>query len=295
MSEELETGHVDEDFARITWLYNGVGAVDVLAWMRGFFARAAVGLAGEQSQLWWVARRMSRLASEASSRIPEWTPTAARPSRFGLVWWEGGTGIDLPVETAVGDRPDGKWGVNSVEVGEIMGCVWTTDEEGMMTLIPIGRGAVGPFGAGPFGVGLALASFASWEPMPWSKTREATGFGAHLWPLLGATWLLAQSPTVGVVHNVRYDRRDPDRPFAKPALPGLITVVTLREIDYGSPVIDGVKRKPLDHQVLVRGFWRQQVCGPKRAWRKPVFIAPYVRGPAGTELVVKPVVHVWRR
>jgi len=45
---------------------------------------------------------------------------------------------------------------------------------------------------------------------------------------------------------------------------------------------------------LVGGHWRQQACGPNRSERRPVWIAPHVKGPEDKPLKVKPTVHVVR-
>lgn len=268
----------------------GIPLADAFAGAEGLSAALIRGkshaIDDDGAQLWWVTKRMARLAAEARGSVPEWTPSAARPSRSGIVWWEGGTGIETPYRTTM--IPRGKTTRIEAKGSEVLGCVWHSDVEGGISVTPIVLDPVGNPEL-PFGATLSMIGTTSWDG------HGRTGFTGDLWPMLGATWLLAQSPTVGVTHGVRYDRRDPDRPLARPEMPSLITVVTLRETDRGAPQIDGLPRRGLDHQVIVRAHWRQQACGPKRAWRKPVFIAPHVRGPAGTELVVKPTVHVWRR
>jgi hypothetical protein len=177
----------------------------------------------------------------------------------------------------------------TVAGSHVIGATWVSTDEGQLILTPLTGDGGGPCGA----------NYLPNQAAIWGDPAEAMNpdIGGRLWRLLGATWLLAQSPTVGVVRGVRYWRRDPDRPFAKPSLPGQITQVTLREMAYGAPEINGQKRpgQAPGHQFIVRGHWRQQACGPKRAWRKPTFIAPYVKGPTGTPLVTKPTVHVWRR
>lgn len=45
---------------------------------------------------------------------------------------------------------------------------------------------------------------------------------------------------------------------------------------------------------IVGGFWRQQWY-PSRGEHRPVWIAPYVKGPMHLPLVVRESVHVWRR
>ena len=258
--------------------FRGIGDVEItVASLQDSMLHVRAALLADDAHLWWVAPRMCEMAAEADASMPDWTPAAARPSRAGLVMWASGTGI-------VSD--DG---------AEARGALWITFPDGGFSLTPIvaGDGAAG--------------MVADWDhscmwidPRDGVKIPQITSsrrFADAMWRRLGATWLLAQSPTVGVVHGVKYWRRDPERPFAKPSLPGLITQVTLREVDYGRPEIGGVKRpgQGPTHQFIVRGHWRQQACGPKRAWRRPTYIAPFVKGPAGTPLETKPAVRVWRR
>lgn len=46
---------------------------------------------------------------------------------------------------------------------------------------------------------------------------------------------------------------------------------------------------------MVRGHWRNQAHGPDRALRRPVWINPYVKGPAGKPIKTGTIVHVWDR
>ena len=72
----------------------------------------------------------------------------------------------------------------------------------------------------------------------------------------------------------------------------LIDLRALRQVD-----IDPVDEsgRVYRHRWVVRGHWRQQAFGPDRSQRKPLFIAPYIKGPAGAPLLATEHVHVWRR
>ncbi|MBP8880673.1 MAG: hypothetical protein KBG77_06190 [Dermatophilaceae bacterium] len=242
--------------------------------------------ATQRGDLWYVTKPMVHLARAAAETLIEWTPAVCRPSPAGILWWDGGSGLTLPFQGADITLPV-----------EVRGVVWCALLDGMMIATicrdpgPVpwpGRDRM-PYG---FDGGMIIVD---------DNGRAHDPEGQALWGLVGATWLLAQQPTVGRTWGVRYNRWDPDRPFAKPAMPGRITVVSLREVarreDRGDdPGIDPpTQERHLTRQHLVRGHWRQQACGPKRSWRRPVFVPPHVKGPAGTELVVKPTVHVWRR
>lgn len=49
------------------------------------------------------------------------------------------------------------------------------------------------------------------------------------------------------------------------------------------------------HRFVVRGFWRNQPCGPRHSERRLTWVAPFVKGPAGAPLVERETVRVWRR
>lgn len=82
----------------------------------------------------------------------------------------------------------------------------------------------------------------------------------------------------------RHERRRAER-----AVPGLrvlqlATGATVRS--EGTGTVEWSKRW------MVRGHWRLQPHGPKRAQRKPIWIDPYVKGPEDKPLDVRPT--VWR-
>ena len=47
---------------------------------------------------------------------------------------------------------------------------------------------------------------------------------------------------------------------------------------------DDSERSRFDHRWVVSGHWREQACGPNHSRRRPVFIAPHIKGPEGTEV-----------
>jgi len=56
----------------------------------------------------------------------------------------------------------------------------------------------------------------------------------------------------------------------------------------------GEKKWTLKHRVITRGHWKRVAYGKGRSLRRVQWIMPYVRGPEGADLVVRPVVKVWR-
>ena len=101
----------------------------------------------------------------------------------------------------------------------------------------------------------------------------------------------------------RQARRQRER--AKVRLPSEVIVIKLRRYREMGPVGDGASWT-LDHQVLVGGHWKRQWYPSLGAARnddgsfneeshRQIWIAPYVKGPEGTPLVVKQRAFEWDR
>ena len=243
--------------------------------------------------LWWVAPPMTRLAIAAARDLPEWTPHLARPSLAGIVIWSPSTGLDLIWSDAPTQHRKHS-ALTGAQIGpslRIIGLSWFPSVDGGMEIEAIsddprlcGADPARPVGSDAMGHG---------SPGRWGPSH--TLHEEQLWNLLGATWLLASQPTIGV----RRPPRDEDAPRfgRRPADPSPISVVTLREIatdptgQREDALTPSGRTPPRRH--IVHGFWRQQACGPSRQWRKPIFIAPYLRGRG--DLIEKDRVQVWRR
>lgn len=107
---------------------------------------------------------------------------------------------------------------------------------------------------------------------------------------LAAMWLLAGQ--VNISDRVtegpdRAARRRSQRAKVDPK----VTVVKLRRLRETSDHDEGVPGgREWHHRWIVSGHWRNQPCGPGRSLRRPVWIAPYVKGPEGAPLVARPKV-----
>lgn len=49
------------------------------------------------------------------------------------------------------------------------------------------------------------------------------------------------------------------------------------------------------HRFVVRGFWRNQPCGPGHSERRLTWVAPFIKGPEDAPLVEREPVRVWKR
>ena len=136
-----------------------------------------------------------------------------------------------------------------------------------------------------------------WTPSIWSDVvlevpfgRLPTGVSAAR--LIAATCLLMDTPAVAELSRVERTYRD--GPGA-PRLPAAVQVVALRELVRPRQATSPGEHPGQQHAYrwMVSGHWRQQPCGPGRSLRKPVWVTPHIKGPAGAP--IKERVHVWRR
>lgn len=221
----------------------------------------------DEARLMWVTKAMSRLAVEYADSIPDCDWTAIQPARHGIVVWEGGTG-----QECVG--ADGRAQI-------VRGVAWSDDPVVGMTF-------------------KALSDPPERSAFPLTGTTQAMILdqlrASGLWRLLATTLVLAETPTVA-----RQRRQPAYRPTGSGRPPHVheITTVLVREaLDTGAQPerAGGEDRKwKLTHRHLVRGHWRAQACGPKRAERKPTFVPPYIKGPEGAPIRQTSRVHIWQR
>lgn len=127
--------------------------------------------------------------------------------------------------------------------------------------------------------------------------------------IIGATWLLMSQQSVSEQEDVHVsvkERSSASTSAGKPSSGGARrtdVIVQQRSLARRSASGQYVRQQEsannsqktqrnYTHQWWVRGHWRQQACGPKRAERRPVYIEPHVAGPS--EKPEKPNVTRWR-
>lgn len=110
---------------------------------------------------------------------------------------------------------------------------------------------------------------------------------------LAALWLLASQPLAESVVGPapRAARRRSDRA----RLPSDVRIVNLRRAATPrepSPGTEHGTHRKYSHRFIVDGFWRQQACGPNWSQHRPVWIAPFIKGPKDKPLKVRETVKV---
>lgn len=237
----------------------------------------------DRAELWWIAEPMGRLALAASAGMPDWDWAAVRPSPSGLIMWEGSTGVEGTVHT-------------HRELWQ--GLFWAPWAEGDTLLMPVVRASDSVAPTRSTGIALSAASWLLRGRDGIMGEIAQAPPALRLTALLGATLILAKQPTIVTRHaHGRGERMLAER---GPHLPVTVTQILLRQSVRDAFEADRAEQGEgptwhLKHRIVVREHWRQQRVGPGRTLRRPVYIAPYIKGPADGPLRLTTAVNVWRR
>ncbi|OFN75765.1 hypothetical protein HMPREF2527_00020 [Rothia sp. HMSC071B01] len=242
------------------------------------------------SEVLWVEDVMAAIAVEAAqslSSVPEEVIEASLGEReipaMGVVIFERGTGFYLPIDIAGGRHYH----------CEVIGYVKTSPFSGSdFVLLNI---------AAPDKKGSSIYEFGSFYMLADVDLNTQK----KLKNLVRATYLLmgdsavarVGTETVGEVTKRKHGKRK----IIKAGYP-------VRTVQVGAHLLansipdhsaadehePGEKKWTLKHRVITRGHWKRVAYGKGRSLRRVQWIMPYVRGPEGADLVVRPVVKVWR-
>lgn len=242
------------------------------------------------SEVLWVEDVMSAIAVDAAqslSSVPEEVIEASLGEReipaMGVVIFERGTGFYLPIDIAGGRHYH----------CEVIGYVKTSPFSGSdFVLLNI---------AAPDKKGSSIYEFGSFYMLADVDLNTQK----KLKNLVRATYLLMGDSavarvgveTVGEVTKRKHGKRK----IIKAGYPVRTVQVGAHLLANSIPdhsVVDehesGEKKWTLKHRVITRGHWKRVAYGKGRSLRRVQWIMPYVRGPEGADLVVRPVVKVWR-
>lgn len=242
------------------------------------------------SEVLWVEDVMAAIAVDAAqslSSVPEEVIEASLGEReipaMGVVIFERGTGFYLPIDIAGGRHYH----------CEVIGYVKTSPFSGSdFVLLNI---------AAPDKKGSSIYEFGSFYMLADVDLNTQK----KLKNLVRATYLLMGDSavarvgveTVGEVTKRKHGKRK----IIKAGYPVRTVQVGAHLLANSIPdhsVVDehesGEKKWTLKHRVITRGHWKRVAYGKGRSLRRVQWIMPYVRGPEGADLVVRPVVKVWR-
>lgn len=226
--------------------------------------------------LWWVRPGMARLAWEAAKTLPENTwLLEAIPAPKGILIWEGDPLVSGVLLTS--QHSDER------RTTPIHGVTWEVTARG----VEVGTLIYDPPGADEL------------SHMPFITFLYIGQLKKDLEAYLTATFLLATQPRIGQItqHDPAPRRRRHTLPDPGDITTG-VNLVALRENAARLPTeepSEGEKKWGLSVRFMVRGHWRNQACGEKLGQRRPVFVAPYLKGPEDAPLKSSETVFVWRR
>ena len=263
----------------------------------GFYLR---GL--RKASLWWVSQDMTELVKESFQHLPEWTPAIAAPEPEGLIVWDGdpyhfGFPKTRAPEFFFANKQGGEavapedYGLKSY-LFPLRAAYWSfAKSQCRVTVFTDAIHALHPRGH--------LEEFITFDfhaTLPFSQSDvNINVLERRAMQILGASWLLMQQPTIADAKRVvpRTGRRK-SSPDAPPSVNDVQIIDLRRLATKRSEAPSHEEGREYHVRWLVRGHWRQQACGPGRKFRKPVFVAPHIRGPEGAPLKTERV-NVWRR
>lgn len=228
----------------------------------------------QRADLYWVTRRMTSVAVGAAETLPEWTPARAVPSPRGFLCWERAAGLTLVKSS--GDEVS------------FDAALWHPDDSGRLVVHFMSRGR----GSFPW----------PWEgsrvvtiPDPSRPRTEEVGGGLDSVPelsVLASAWLLMAQPRLVSTRAAGSAEQSSGGRVGRVDRPA-VSVVDVRPTVHAAGEFSGRGGTvDHDHQWWVTGHWRQQVCGPGRLERKPIWIDPHLKGPEGAPIGES--VRIWR-
>jgi hypothetical protein len=246
----------------------------------------------QRSQLYWVTSEMAALVMHAARTMPAWSPAQHRPAECGLLIWDEGV-----TTTAWTGAPKHVWtrsplGPPVAPQVTVHGIAWRPRRDRIAVdvltrpeLLPAGSLSLTWRDAPLFGIGSLLLR-GERVKLP------ATDLGT----LVGATWVLMQTPTL-------VEPRDLDGPAGDAARQGMrgasaVRIVDLRRrlrepVDPADPG-QGTGRR-LRYRIPVGGYWSHHWVGKGRTRRELRYTQPHERGPKVPLVEPADTVRVWRR
>lgn len=251
------------------------------------------------AELYWITADMVDLIQHAAcADMPDWTPTVAMPSPQGLMLWA------KPVAQIAWVDDFGSTRDVSVD-----GIHWAMHHDGLKV------GVMSRLGEHWAGVRqhvaergwplMEVAGFHLFDPDVTAKLTAAQAtspdapVGVTVMSLIGTTWLLSGQQRLADVKELAVERPAGNSLRSRPRLDH-VQLVDLRayppkpDADTPPSAVDNTKWSHRWWVGLPWGFWRPQACGPNRSQRKPVWIEPFIKGPADKPLIAKTRVNILR-
>lgn len=263
----------------------GSGAKDLVR-----IGRSKAVAQARMSDVVWVEDVMSAIAVDAAhslSSVPEEVIEDSLGEReipaMGVVIFERGTGFYLPKDIAGGRRYH----------CEVIGYVKTSPFTGNdFVLLNI---------ASPDKRGSSIYEFGSFymlADLDLNTQKRVRNLVRATYLLMGDSAVAQMGvETVGEVTRRKHGKRKTIRagyPVRTVRVGAHLLANSIPDHGVADEHESGDKKWTLKHRVITRGHWKRVAYGKGRSLRRVQWIMPYVRGPEGADLVVRPVVKVWR-
>lgn len=221
------------------------------------------------SRLWWVEEQMVDLLHDIAGDLPEETTLTLEtlPEGLGLLVLEKPLGISSSIDSEEG-------------TADALVMQWHPfiDSETLKQTLRVNIWVANPNMPNRSCCYIGCSEWTSFTAL-----STVTADSRDEFKFLVALFALVKSPGIAETSDLQPDRAARKRQQRAGIDPAATRVIRLR----GSSPTQGdtVSGNTYRHRWLVRGHWRSQPYGPGRKYRRPVFIAPHVKGPEGAPLL----------
>jgi len=237
-----------------------------------------------QAALWWIGADASELVEHAAPSMPPATLTPElMPDEVGFVCFERPiTGVDADHEGMAIEVDCILWERGTVVGHDAVSIIAWRHSDDAGAPIPLGRAdwIVGTDTDHRLD-GLTDAQHASIV-----EDRR----------VLAALWQLSSQASIADTTEAEPDRATQRRLARRGHEVPTVRIVNLasHQRPHSAPSGDAEASREYRRRWIVGGHWRQQACGPQWSQRRPVYIAPHIKGPEDKPLVTPEPVKVWR-
>lgn len=225
----------------------------------------------KEATLSWVSPDLTALIRSAAETLPEDAEKFDPQEKSGFIFFGAPTGVTSPVRTGRYNS----FGAEIIKPYEIVGVGWGPSDN---------TGKPGLFGF-TYGTEGRIA-----DTIPLDSQS-----GTTLMKFLDTALLLMKQEDLTEESEENIPARGGKRKIS-PAWrkDSLIKIHRLKQTPHEyTPAKDSKGKWKLDHRVLVSGHWKKQPYGKEWGLRKDIYVRPYIKGPEGERLVIKPTVTIW--
>ena len=276
---------LERNATRPPWLRNDGSPWPDLTIHKGW-TNANEGL--KNATIWWVSTNMAQLVDVAIPSLPDYTLALEDiPDAAGVAF------LETPIRSPVGSQIHALSWLSFKAIG------WTSSDEKNTgsVLSAWQRTRCGKWRHGGAAVWQAGTDF-KWTPTGLDVDllpEGADDFYVWVRQTLATAWLLSTQANVAEVEEAQVTRATARRLSRSGRPVPLLRKVYLRRPKAASHGDGDGGEVDYSHRWMVSGHWRNQAYGPGQSRRKPMWIAPHIKGPEDKPLVMKTTVKVLDR